>query len=167
MLQETKLNSKLQNKSIGYQVFQAERKREGGGILTAVKGSLPALVISEGKGEVEILVVEVTVNNLRIRLINAYGPQETESKNKIADFWSELELEIVKSRNEGCLIIIEMDANAKVGSGVISKDPNMMSSNGKLMLDVLNSQNLHCLNADPRCSGTITLYRKQLSGRKR
>ena len=167
MLQETKLNSKLQNKLIGYQVFQAERKKEGGGILTAVEGSLPALVISEGQGDVEILVVEVTVNNLRIRLINAYGPQETESKNKIADFWSELELEIVKSRNEGCLIIIEMDANAKLGSGVIPKDPNVMSCNGKLMWDVLNRQNLQCLNADPRCSGTITRYRKTIVGEEK
>ena len=57
-----------------------------------------------------------------------------------------------------------MDANAKLGSGLIPKDPHSMSSNGKLLYDIMTRHNLVCLNSDPCCEGTITRYRRIVNG---
>ena len=39
-------------------------------------------------------------------------------------------------------MIIELDANVKVGPTVISNDPNCQSENGRLMMEMLARQNL-------------------------
>ena len=110
--------------------------------------------------ETEILVVEVNIEELRIRIINGYGPQETDSVDKICNFWVDLETEVVRARNDGCLVLIQMDANAKVGPEVIQNDPNQTSSNGRRLIGLLKRQNLTCLNSHPSCQGLITRYRK-------
>ena len=92
--------------------------------------------------------------------INAYGPQETDTKENITGFWNNIELQIVKAKNEGCYTLIQMDANAKLGHTVIPNDPNIMSSNGKLLYDIILRQNLVCLNAHSSCKGVITRHRK-------
>ena len=58
-----------------------------------------------------------------------------------------------------CEIVIELDANAKVGSSVLKNDPNSQSENGKLMMEMLERQNLHLVNASSLCKGTITRHR--------
>ena len=68
----------------------------------------------------------------------------------------ELEKEVIKAKEEGCLVLIEMDANAKVGKDVINGDPNEASDNGQLLLDMVERQNLKILNASQKCSGTVT-----------
>ena len=60
-----------------------------------------------------------------------------------------------------------MDANAKVGSGVIKGDPNHQSENGKLMIGVLQRQNLYLLNGSDRCEGVITRYRKTINSEEK
>ena len=58
------------------------------------------------------------------------------------------------------MIIIQMDANAKVGSRIISSDPNSETdSNVRLMLDLIDRQGLVLLNASDLCTGTKTRYR--------
>ena len=76
--------------------------------------------------ESEILVVQVKTENHNIRIINAYGPQEDANKNNIYKFWQEMEEEIVSAKEENCLIVVELDANAKLGPEVIKNDPNNM-----------------------------------------
>ena len=63
---------------------------------------------------------------------------------------------MIKAYDDGCLILIEMDANAKVGSKVIKNDPNAMSENGRLLLDLVDRQNLRILNSSSKCEGVIT-----------
>ena len=63
------------------------------------------------------------VGNHNVRIINCYGPQEISQSQRAApdqqhivhQFWTELEKEVIKAKYEGCLVLIEMDANAKVG----------------------------------------------------
>ena len=45
-------------------------------MLTAVHKSLNPVNVSEEVNDEEILVVEATFGNRKIRLINGYGPQE-------------------------------------------------------------------------------------------
>ena len=56
-------------------------------------------------------------------------------------------------------MLIEMDANAKVGKNIINDDPNETSETGKLLLDFVSRQNLKILNASDKCAGVITRHR--------
>ena len=93
-------------------------------------------------------------------VINAYGPQEDESQQKIFSFWTEVENEVIKARDNGCLILIQTDANAKVGKAEIKNDPHETSNNGKILLEMVRRQNLTIGNSLDKCKGLITRERK-------
>ena len=57
-----------------------------------------------------------------------------------------------------------MDANAKLGANIIYNDPNCISENGLLLRDIIERQNLICLNRHEKCSGSITRHRKTILG---
>ena len=108
MIQETMFSYYGLLKIPGYQIFENLRDpgKGGGGLLTAVLCSLdPVLIASHD--DVEILVVQIEINKVKIRLINAYGPQEDEEPNKTLLFWQSIEAEIIKCENEGCYILME------------------------------------------------------------
>ena len=167
MLQETKLSTCLKSKLNGYEIFPPDLRRRGGIVFTAVDKNLSPVHIPHENEEVNIVVVQALVGNHRVRLINCYGPQETESKSKRNEFWEVLESEVVNAKNEGCLLVIEMDANAKLGPSIVPGDPNPMSPNGSLLQGVMTRQKLTCLNSDHRCKGSITRYRKTIHGEER
>ena len=109
----------------------------------------------------------MSVGGLDIRVINAYGPQEANSQNEkqlVMDFWQDLEKQVILAFEEKCLIIIQMDANAKLGSRLFAKDPHDMTENGLFLSEMVQRQNLHILNTDGLCSGAITRHRKTTSG---
>ena len=55
-----------------------------------------------------------------------------------------------------------MDANATVGENIIENDPHATSNNGKLLLEIVDRQNLTIANTLERCNGVISRERKQL-----
>ena len=81
----------------------------------------------------------------------------------IQEFWQEIEQEVVSGIEDGCLLILQMDANAKLGREIIKNDPHDISENGKLLLDILERQNLTVVNSLDVCDGTITRERKTKS----
>ena len=164
LIQETKLRFPGTFKIPGYQIFEKLRTGLGGGLLTAIDENLSPVLISTGSDEAEILVVQILVGKYKMRIINGYGPQENESRGKVLAFWQEFEEEIIQAKEEDCLVLIEMDANAKLGSSFIRNDPNLISENGVLLRDVMQRQNLICLNSHVKCEGTITRHRKTVLG---
>ena len=52
-----------------------------------------------------------------------------------------------------------MDANVKVGKEFIKDDPNNKSENGKLLLGLVERQNLRILNSSNKCTGVMTRER--------
>ena len=90
-LQETKLRSS-NIKIPGYQTFLKNRTGYGGGLLTAIEANLSPILVSSP--EKEILVVQVNVCHLKVKIINAYVPQEDDNTNNIYEFWHELEKEV-------------------------------------------------------------------------
>ena len=67
----------------GYQIFTKNRNTKGGGILTAVRHGFDSILVSELEIEEEILVVQVNLSpSFKVRIINAYAPQEDEAKEK-------------------------------------------------------------------------------------
>ena len=50
------------------------------------------------------------------------------------------------------MICLEMDANAKLGSGIIQGDPKDQSKNGKLLENILVENDLVVVNAQKICN---------------
>ena len=89
------------------------------------------VLVSNGSDENEIITIQADLGEHTVRIINAYGPQEDADQQKVMSFWQEIELEIMNARDNNCLIIMELDANAKIGPDVIKDDPNKTSNNGQ------------------------------------
>ena len=105
------------------------------------------------------LIVQCYVNELKMRVINEYGLQDDDLALDRINFWMALEQEIVAAKELNCAVLLQLDANAKVGRTVISSDPNEMSENGRQFLNLIERENLHLLNYSPLCKGVITRQR--------
>ena len=64
-----------------------------------------------------------------IRVISGYGPQENWPEDKRRPFFVALETEVEKANLAGKSVIIELDANAKLGKKYIPNDPHEISPN--------------------------------------
>ena len=76
------------------------------------------------------------------------------------DFFASLESSIRSAKLNGSLVCAEMDANNKVGKENISQDPNNISANGQMLMDIVNRNGLIIVNSTSKCFGTITRVRK-------
>ena len=52
-------------------------------------------------------------------------------------------------------ILIQLDANAKLGSKFFSKDPHSTTENGRLFYELAERQNLNILKMDELCSRVL------------
>ena len=136
----------------------------GGGLLTAVHADLNPVLVTKSD-DVELIVVQIEFKSYKIRVFNAYGPQEDDDFMKTNNFWQSLEAEVIVAKEENCMIIIELDANAKIGKENYHMDPNSVSKNGELLLDMVNRQGLNIANLSSKCSGVIT--REKMTENKR
>ena len=160
-LQETKLPKNSNFQLAHYQIFQKNRNSSGGGLLTAVDPVLNPVLIEPKNEEAEILTVQIKLKDKNLRMINGYGPQEDDTQQKKLNFWLGLEEEIVAAKNENCLVIVQMDANAKVGKDTIVNNPTTSpDNNGRHLLELMDRQELKMLNSEKNCVGTITRYRE-------
>ena len=83
--------------------------------MTAIDPNLNPMLITPKIEEAEILTVQLELSNKKARIINGYGPQESDCQQNRFNFWSGLEQEVISAKSESCMLIIQMDANAKVG----------------------------------------------------
>ena len=155
-LQETHCKRKGKIQLDNMVVFEAIRNKKGGGTLCAIHEDLDPKLIEEYNDPFELLVVEVKGNK---RVITGYGPQETWEEEKRVPFFLKLEEEIVRATMIGKSVIIEMDANAKLGPNHIPEDPHEISANGKLLEGIIQRQNLFVVNGSRKCQGNITRKR--------
>ena len=118
-LQET--HSKRKGKILidDHIVFEAIRKAKGGGTLIAGHKDLNPKLIVQYEEEFELLVVEIELKDKHVRIISGYGPQENWPEDKRMPFFLALETEIEKAGLADRSVIIEMDANAKLGKKYI------------------------------------------------
>jgi exonuclease III len=114
-LQETKMRrpGKIKSDNIDkYFVYELTRKESGGGgIAIGVQKDLDSAWISEGDDAVEILVVEVNLNQLKVRCICGYGPQESDKLDKKEKFWNRLSNEVEDAQACEAALIFQMDGN--------------------------------------------------------
>ena len=69
------------------------------------------MLISNGSEDIELIIVQGKIGTHNIRIFNCYGPQEicqaqrpaAEQQLIVNQFWVELEKEVIKAKEEGCL----------------------------------------------------------------
>ena len=160
-LQETKLYYKGQISFNNFKVFETNRDLgRGGGLITTVNMKLDPVEIQSENNNPDVLIVQCKLSNYRVSLINGYGPQESESLSEKMEFFNCLEVSIIKSRMRGDFICVQLDANSKIGMENIIDDPNHISPNGQILLDIVERNDLIILNCTEKCIGTITRVRK-------
>ena len=140
-------------------LFEAIRKKKCGGTMIACHKDLNPKLIEEYNEEFELLVVEVETEDNKIRIISGYGPQENWDEDDRIPFFLALEVEIEKAELAGKSIIIEMDANSKLGPKYVPGDPHGKSPNGALLADIIERHNLIVGNGSKKCTGIITRCR--------
>ena len=121
-VQETKYRKCANFKLENYQIFEKLRPGFGEGLLTAINKSLDPVLIRAVNDDIEILVVQCNIEQVNIRVINGYGPQEDEPSNKKLSFWQTLEEKINAAKNANCMTMIQMDGNAKLGKNIIKQE---------------------------------------------
>ena len=165
-IQESKVGSK-KLKIPGYNLFWENRAKvsDGGGLLTAVSENLSAIQVSEGLDD--ILVVEVSIDETAYRVINFYGPQEPQNDSEqilVRNFWLEVEKQILEAKNKNCKLILQGDANAKLGKEIFPRDLHKQTFNGAILYDLVSRHDLFILNLDEKCDGLITRHRDTVKG---
>ena len=165
-LQETKMRKvgRIKGRNTQkYTTFELVRQHSGGGgLATMVSSDLFPVWISEGDDEVEILVVQVHIENMKVRILNAYGPQVNDHVDRKRAFWNRLHEEFSEAANLGVDCLLQMDGNLHAGSEMIPGDPNDINSNGKLFEEFLkNNPSVDLINGTSKCSGDVTRYRKK------
>jgi hypothetical protein len=124
--------------------------------------------VGEGCDQTETLSVEISIKNLRIRCVAAYGPQEKDANVKKEEFWSMLNREVATAAKHETGLIIQMDGNLWAGNRLIPVDPNPQNNNGKLFENfLLRNQHLVCVNSLDVCDGVISRVRKTKKGTER
>ena len=145
-----------------YCVFENLRGHsEGGGLLTMVHENFEPVLIPSAESTVNqnILVVEANLGKSRVRYINAYGVQENSTNKEKMEFYSSLDQEIENAFSNNSYMCLQMDANGKLGNEIINGDPNQISPNGRLLLDLISRKSLVVVNATDKCYGLITRMR--------
>ena len=160
-LQETHctLKGKMQMDP-SFVVFEAIRKKKGGGTMIAINQDLNPKLVEEYSDDFEMLVVEIDTKENAIRVISGYGPQENWDEENRIPFFIALEKEIERAEIAGKSVIIEIDANSKLGKDYIPKDPHDITPNGRLLAAIIERHNLIVGNGSTNCTGTITRCRR-------
>ena len=159
-LQETHLSNKGKIKVENFEIFEAIRTKAKGGTVIGVHTGMKPVLIKEYSEEFELLVVEVKAASKEIRIVTGYGPQETWPIDVRMPFFNALEEEIVKAELAGKSIVIEMDANSKLGPALIPGDKHPQSDNGRILAGIIQRHGLLIGNALPQCEGLITRKRE-------
>ena len=163
MLQETKMKKTGKLQLQDFVIFEKIRENnDGGGLMTLVHENFEPIMIPDE--HTEFLVVDIFGHFGPIRTINCYGPQENLDLEKRTEFFMELEMKIISARESKKLICIQFDANSKFGRNIIPGDPHPMSSNGKILSEVLGRNDLIIVNGTEKCKGLITRIRNTTQG---
>ena len=91
--------------------------------------------------------------------MTGYGPQENWPIAARMPFFLALEEEVVKAELAGKSLIIELDANSKLGPDLIPGDKHKQSDNGRILAGIVERHGLLIGNALKQCEGLVTRRR--------
>ena len=165
-LQETHLSKKGKIKIDNFQIYEAIRKKEHGSMLGVHESHKPVL-ISEYSDEFELIVVQVELGEKHARIMSGYGPQENLDTDKRMPFFATLEEEIVRAKVANKSIILQLDANSKLGKEIVPDDPHEQTPNGAALAGIIDRNALIVVNSlKEKVKGSITRQRITETGRE-
>ena len=160
-LTETHLGEDEQIGIKGYKVFDNNRNGDGGGILIAIKDEIAAVTVEIKKEKTHHEALWLRINNGRtkIRVGVIYAPQENKQNSAESEkMYDSIEEEIKRSEDNESILIIG-DLNCKVGDNVEGNNEEI-TKRGKVLMKLINRNNLELLNNHVNCSGTWTRIQK-------
>ena len=102
----------------------------------------------------DIIVVRIQMSKFAVRVILGYAPQETEPVELREHFFTELEIEVQNCKFADEVPLVMGDMNAKIESG--EGEITALTSNGKLLLELIKNQEIDVLNFHESCVGKWT-----------
>ena len=121
------------------------------GSIIGVHKALKPVLIDEYNEAFDLIVVQIVVKNRKIRVITGKGPHENYPEDVRLPFFLAVEEEVAKAELSGCSVMIEMDANSKLGPAYISHDKKQ-STNGRILDGIVNRQKLKVGNGMKQCT---------------
>ena len=158
ILVETKLGEKEDLSVEGYETYPLNRDENGGGIMIIVKKQLENIIVTVEKkqevGETMWITIANGRNNIRLGVI--YAPQENKtSVPKLKEMYKGLAKQIKESRTRKQNLLLVGDFNCKVGNA-IKGNSEEVSKGGKLLMQMIQKQDLMMVNASEKCQGKWT-----------
>ena len=158
-LQETHVSRKGKVQIENMHIYESIRKKEHD-LMVGVHVAHQPVLISEYSDTFEMLVIEIRASNKEIRVINGYGPQENIEVKDRLPFFSTLEEEIVSAQISNKSLIIQMDANSKLGKEMLPRDVHEQTANGAALAGIINRNALMVVNSvEKKVNGLITRRR--------
>ena len=147
----------------GFIVYEHTRtSNKGGGLAICVLKDLNPAFIRDGGEVAEALTVNIHLKNITISCNTAYGPQESAPIQKKNEFWSYLQEECERARNEGKGFLLQGDLNAWLGPHILESDTKPQNLNGKMLVKFVENNCLTIVNCLPICQGTKTWSKTRL-----
>ena len=104
-----------------------------------------------------MLGIRVELMNTGIRIFTAHLKQQsTNSREELVDQYEEVRKQFCSANCSEEGIIMIMDANVHVGGSVINGCDDEQDWGGKVLMDIINEENLVLMNSEDICSGVIT-----------
>ena len=160
VLCETKLANinKVKEVMPKYDIIDRCVKSGKGGLMIAVKkdvfGSFINVTVTSTDNK-NIVVGRISSGERSVRIIACYAPQEKDAQDIREEFFEDVAIEINKSRMAEEEFIVLGDLNAKIETdqnGCLYDE----TSNGMLLLNIVNENGLDIVNFSSKCSGKWT-----------
>ena len=164
-IEETKFSEEGRLKIENFLVFELvrESKDGGGGLAIGCLPELKPVLARKGCDKTEAMSVDISVQNMKIKCVIGYGPQENSKIEYKKNFWKYLEEEVITARDNNIGFILHIDGNLWAGSDIVPGDPRNQNKNGKLLEEFLvKNPNLVVVNSLPICEGLITRSREKV-----
>ena len=169
-LVETKTKYKSSIKFPNFHGYPSTCNNNSGGLYTGVKSS-------SIKEDIEITDIDNTdtatikiifVDDISLRIIPVYSPQESDSSDDKDKFYTDLETELEWANLSGDYYLVIGDFNAKLSTQYmyILNDIHEQSSKGLLLSKITERRQLIVLNGSDKCSGIWTRQNNKNSDEK-
>ena len=156
-LVETKMAEKEKMEMEGYTPYPLNRNQHGGGVLLLVKKELKNLVVVVQEqievGEVMWITLSNNRNNIRIGVV--YAPQEKVKVEELKIMYKSIKEQIKEAKAKKQEVLIVGDFNCKVGD-IVPGNTEEITKGGRLLMELVKSQNLKILNTSKKCTGLWT-----------
>ena len=147
----------------GYKTLENNVKRGKEGLMVALKkGSFKTFREVTDKESKNIFTVRVEYPNITVRIIILHAPQETDKVEERSEFFEEVteQIERCHTSEEVPIVLGDFNARTEYKEGKVAAD----SSNGKMLLEMVENFRMKIANYHPLTSGQWTRIQKRKDG---